>query len=88
MNFKTFISKIDKIKQWQYIVTEKTDKILLTYKNMLIVLIFYVQDFSINGRQTIKFLDKDLEFLAGTGAGEGMDFYDIKDVIVNYECAG
>lgn len=40
MNFKIFISKIDKIKQWQYIVTEKTDKILLTYKNMLIVLIF------------------------------------------------
>lgn len=87
MNFKIFISKIDKIKQWQHIVTEKTDKILLTYKNMLIVLIF-LQDFSINGRQTIKFLDKDLEFLAGTGAGEGMDFYDIKDVIVNYECAG
>lgn len=47
-----------------------------------------MQDFSINGKQTIQFLDKDLEFLAGTGAGEGMSFYDVKDVIVNYQCAG
>lgn len=31
----------------------------------------------------MEFLDKDLEFLAGTGAGEGMSFYEIKDVIVN-----
>lgn len=42
-----------------------------------------VQTFSINGKQTMEFLDKDLEFLAGTGAGEGMSFYEIKDVIVN-----
>lgn len=31
----------------------------------------------------MEFLDKDLEFLAGTGAGEGMSFYEIKGVIVN-----
>lgn len=31
----------------------------------------------------MEFLDKDLEFLAGTGAEEGMSFYEIKDVIVN-----
>lgn len=31
----------------------------------------------------MEFLDKDLEFLAGTGAGEGMSFHEIKDVIVN-----
>lgn len=48
----------------------------------------FVQDFSINGKQTIEFLDRDLEFLAGTGAGEGLDFYDIKDVIVDYQCTG
>lgn len=47
-----------------------------------------MQDFSINGKQTIEFLDRDLEFLAGTGAGEGLDFYDIKDVIVDYQCTG
>ncbi|XP_034328389.2 uncharacterized protein [Magallana gigas] len=43
--------------------------------------------FSTNGKQTIKFLDKDLEFLAGTGDAQGMDFYDVKDVVVNYQCA-
>lgn len=47
-----------------------------------------MQYFSTNGKQTIKFLDRDLEFLAGTGAGQGMDFYDVKDIIVNYQCAG
>lgn len=49
---------------------------------------FVLQEGSINRKQTIEFLDKDLEFLAGTGAGEGLDFYDIKDVIVNCQCAG
>lgn len=47
-----------------------------------------MQEGSINRKQIIEFLDKDLEFLAGTGAGEGLDFYDIKDVIVNCQCAG
>uniref|UniRef100_K1PS83 Metalloendopeptidase n=1 Tax=Magallana gigas TaxID=29159 RepID=K1PS83_MAGGI len=46
-----------------------------------------LRTFSINGKNTIEFLDKDLEFLAGTAAGEGISFYDIKDVIVNYQCA-
>lgn len=36
----------------------------------------------------MEFLDRDLEFLAGTGAGEGLDFYDVKDITVNYKCAG
>lgn len=49
---------------------------------------YYVQYFSTNGKQTIKFLDKDLEFLASTGDAQGMDFYDVKDVVVNYQCAG
>lgn len=54
------------------------------YLNFFLVL----QEGSINRKQTIEFLDKDLEFLAGTGAGKGMDFYDIKDIIVIYQCAG
>lgn len=54
----------------------------------MFILFYYVQYFSTNGKQTIKFLDRDLEFLAGTGAGQGMDFYDVKDIIVNYQCAG
>lgn len=40
------------------------------------------------GGQSMEFLDRDLEFLAGTGAGEGLDFYDVKDITVNYQCAG
>lgn len=32
-----------------------------------------MQKGSINRKQTIEFLDKDLEFLAGTGAGEGRE---------------
>lgn len=40
------------------------------------------------GGQSMEFLDRDLEFLAGTGAGEGLDFYDVKDITVNYKCAG
>jgi hypothetical protein len=34
----------------------------------------------------MEFLDRDLEFLAGTGAGVGLDFYDVKDIMVNYQC--
>ncbi|XP_065926159.1 zinc metalloproteinase nas-1-like [Magallana gigas] len=49
---------------------------------------YSLKEGSINRKQTIEFLDKDLEFLAGSSAGEGLDFYDIKDVIVNYQCAG
>ncbi|XP_022321438.2 uncharacterized protein LOC111123420 isoform X1 [Crassostrea virginica] len=43
--------------------------------------------FSKTGGQSMEFLDRDLEFLAGTGAGEGLDFYDVKDITVNYKCA-
>lgn len=52
------------------------------------IIFLFVQEFTINGKQTIEFKDSDLEFLAATGAGEGMDFYDVKDVVVNYQCAG
>lgn len=48
---------------------------------------YHLDAFSKNGKPTLQFLDKDLEFLAGMGEEEGMGFYDIKDVIVNYECA-
>lgn len=54
----------------------------------MFIFFYYVQYFSTNGKQTIKFLDKDLEFLAGSGDAQGMDFYDVKDVVVNYQCAG
>ncbi|XP_048747647.2 uncharacterized protein LOC125659895 [Ostrea edulis] len=42
--------------------------------------------FSVTGGQSMEFLDRDLEFLAGTGAGVGLDFYDVKDITVNYQC--
>jgi hypothetical protein len=35
----------------------------------------------------MEFLDRDLEFLAGTGAGVGLDFYDVKDITKQYQCA-
>ncbi|XP_052706403.1 uncharacterized protein LOC128181882 isoform X2 [Crassostrea angulata] len=51
------------------------------------VLQYFLTDFSSNGKKTMEFLDRDLEFLAGTGGGQGLDFYDIKDIIVDYQCA-
>lgn len=51
------------------------------------VMHYHLKEFTINGKQTIEFKDRDLEFLVATGVGEGMDFYDVKDVVVNYQCA-
>lgn len=74
MNFKIFISKIDKIKQWQYIVTEKTDKILLTYKNMLIVLIFLCAGLLYKRQANNKVLGQGSRIFGGNWCRRGNGF--------------
>lgn len=74
MNFKIFISKIDKIKQWQHIVTEKTDKILLTYKNMLIVLIFLCAGLLYKRQANNKVLGQGSRIFGGNWCRRGNGF--------------